>query len=82
MIARILAIGDELTLGRTVDTNSSHISRFLTDRGLHVERIQVVGDGQEGIEQALASAAEGANKLFMGRTTASGHPQRGADQAA
>jgi nicotinamide-nucleotide amidase len=65
MIARILAIGDELTLGRTVDTNSSHISRFLTDRGLHVERIQVVGDGQEGIEQALASAAEGADLVVV-----------------
>jgi nicotinamide-nucleotide amidase len=60
MIARILAIGDELLLGRTIDTNSAHVSRFLTDRGLRVERMQVVGDGQRDIEMALRGAVAGA----------------------
>ena len=53
MLARILAVGDELLLGRTLDTNSSHIARWLTDRGFHVDRSVVVGDPQRDIEAAL-----------------------------
>jgi nicotinamide-nucleotide amidase len=55
-LARILAIGDELTLGRTVDSNSAHIARFLSDRGLRVAGVQVVGDGAADIERALRAA--------------------------
>jgi nicotinamide-nucleotide amidase len=60
MRARILAIGDELLLGRTLDTNSGHIARWLTDRGFHVDRTAVVGDPQEDIEIALRAASTGA----------------------
>jgi nicotinamide-nucleotide amidase len=60
LIARLVAIGDELLFGRTVDTNSTHVSRFLTDRGLRVERTTVVGDGQAGIAAAMLAAADGA----------------------
>jgi nicotinamide-nucleotide amidase len=54
--ARILSIGDELTLGRTVDSNAAHIARFLSDRGLRVAGVQVVGDGTADIERALRAA--------------------------
>jgi nicotinamide-nucleotide amidase len=65
MLARILAVGDELLLGRTVDTNSSHIARWLTDRGFHVDRTVVVGDPQHDIEAALCAASAGAALVII-----------------
>lgn len=65
MLARILAVGDELLLGRTVDTNSSHIARWLTDRGFHVDRTVVVGDPQRDIEAAVRAASAGAALLIV-----------------
>jgi nicotinamide-nucleotide amidase len=65
MLARILAVGDELLLGRTVDTNSAHIARWLTDRGFHVDRTVVVGDPQRDIEAALRAAATGAALVII-----------------
>ncbi len=59
-LARILAIGDELVLGRTIDSNSAHLAQWLTDRGLCVERVTVVGDDEAGIVQALRRSAQGA----------------------
>lgn len=65
MLARILAIGDELLLGRTVDTNSAHIARWLTDRGLRVDRASVVGDAQADIEAALRAATLDADLVIV-----------------
>ena len=65
MLARILAVGDELLLGRTIDTNSSHIARWLTDRGFHVDRSVVVGDPQHDIEAAVRAASDGAAVLII-----------------
>ena len=59
-IARILAFGDELILGRTVDTNSAWLAQLLGDLGLRVDRLQVVGDRQEDGEAALRAALPGA----------------------
>lgn len=60
MHARILAIGDELILGRTVDTNSAWLARRLADRGLIAERVTAVGDGEAGIVAAMREAAKAA----------------------
>ncbi len=65
MLARILAVGDELLLGRTPDTNSAHIARWLTDRGFHVDRTVVVGDPQRDIEAALKAATHGAALVLI-----------------
>ena len=65
MLARILAVGDELLLGRTIDTNSAHIARWLTDRGFHVDRTVVVGDPQRDIEAALRAASTGAALVLI-----------------
>src|ERR1043165_9057133 len=65
MLARIIAVGDELLLGRTVDTNSAHIARWLTDRGFHVDRTVVVGDPQRDIEAALRAASDGAALVIV-----------------
>jgi nicotinamide-nucleotide amidase len=65
MRARILAIGDELLLGRTVDTNSSAMARWLTDRGFHLDRTTVVGDAQRHIEEALIAASAGVEFVLV-----------------
>jgi nicotinamide-nucleotide amidase len=65
MRARILAIGDELLLGRTVDTNSSVMARWLSDRGFHLDRTTVVGDAQRHIEEALITASTDAHLVLV-----------------
>lgn len=64
-IARVLAFGDELLLGRTVDTNSAWLARWLGDRGFRVDRLQVVGDRQDEEEDALRSACNGAALVLV-----------------
>ncbi len=49
----VIAIGDELLKGYTVDTNSAWIARVLTDRGHSIRRIVVVGDSSEEIVEEL-----------------------------
>lgn len=62
-IARILSIGDELLLGRTVDTNAAWLARRLGDRGLAVDRIVQVGDGEKAIRDAMQELSRGAALL-------------------
>ena len=63
-LARILAIGDELVLGRTVDSNSAHVARVLSDAGLTVDYARTVGDGETQIAQAMRSACRGADLVI------------------
>lgn len=63
-IARILAIGDEITLGRTIDTNSAHIAARLSDAGLAVAGIHAVGDGEDAIVAAMRQACHGADLVL------------------
>src|SRR5215831_10005617 len=51
--AAVLAIGDEILSGRTQDTNSNHIARFLGGLGIDLKEIRVVGDVQDEIAAAL-----------------------------
>ncbi len=51
--AEILAIGDELTHGHCIDTNSAHIASELTAVGCTVAGFTVVSDAQADIEAAL-----------------------------
>ncbi|MBZ0273045.1 competence/damage-inducible protein A [bacterium] len=52
----ILATGEELISGRTVDTNSAHIAQRVASVGYLVRRITAVGDDQDDIVRALADA--------------------------
>ena len=51
--AAVLAIGDEILSGRTQDTNSNHIARFLGSLGIDLKEIRVVGDVESEIVAAL-----------------------------
>jgi nicotinamide-nucleotide amidase len=55
--AQVIAIGDELILGRTVDTNSAWIAQRLTACGLQPSGICSIGDDEDGIVRAIRAAA-------------------------
>ncbi len=50
---KIIAIGDELLEGRTVDSNSQRIQRALGGHGVQVSLIQVVPDTEQDVGAAL-----------------------------
>ena len=52
----LLAIGDELLLGETVDTNAAWIAQRLAREGIGVVRKTTVGDDDGAIRDALAAA--------------------------
>ena len=51
--ASVLIIGDEILSGRTQDTNSNTIARFLGTLGIDLKEIRVVGDVEREIVEAL-----------------------------
>ena len=51
--AAVLVIGDEILSGRTQDTNSSYIARWLGEAGIRLREIRVVPDIQDEIIAAL-----------------------------
>ena len=52
----LLAIGDELLLGETVDTNSAWIAQRLGREGIAIARKTTVGDNDDAIRDALDAA--------------------------
>ncbi len=58
MRAEVIAIGDELTSGRRLDTNSQWLSQQLALLGIPVSHHTTVGDDQEAIVAALATACQ------------------------
>ena len=65
MRAIILTIGDELTGGHTVDTNSSYIAKHLAGLGVRVSRLETVGDDQELIARQIREALAAADLVFI-----------------
>jgi molybdenum cofactor synthesis domain-containing protein len=51
--AAVLVIGDEILSGRTQDTNSNTIARFLAAMGIDLKEVRVVGDVEAEIVAAL-----------------------------
>jgi len=51
--AAVLVIGDEILSGRTQDTNTNHIARFLGALGIDLRECRVVPDVQDEIVAAL-----------------------------
>lgn len=58
MDVEIVAIGNELLLGETVDTNSAYVARRLAEIGARLSRVTVVGDDRQRMRQALAEARD------------------------
>ncbi len=51
--AAILAIGDELLSGRTRDANIHYLGGWLTERGVALKEVRIVGDDHDDIGDAL-----------------------------
>lgn len=64
MDAEIIAIGSELLLGVTIDTNSAYLARQLAAAGVNVYRKTVVGDNAKRIEQAVREALDRADLVI------------------
>ena len=64
LTAAIIIIGDEILLGRVLDTNSGFISRALDREGVTVKRIVTVGDNAAEIRHAVDSALAVADIVF------------------
>ncbi len=55
-VGEIIAIGTELLLGETQDTNTSYIARAFRDAGIDLYRTMIVGDNIDRIAQAIREA--------------------------
>ncbi len=64
--AVLIAVGDELLLGRTVDTNSAWLGRALADMGIRVVRSYTVADDDREIGAALQAASDAALVILTG----------------
>lgn len=62
--AVILIIGDEILSGRTQDTNTQTLARFLGVRGIEVIEVRVVADETDRIVEALNTLRAQADYLF------------------
>lgn len=63
--AEIVAIGDELLYGQTMDTNSHFISEELARAGIKVVRRTTIGDNEGTILQAFAEAEKRADVVLI-----------------
>ncbi len=58
MKAGILAIGTELLMGQTINTNATYLSKQLNDLGIGVYYHYTIGDNPDRIKKALADLLE------------------------
>jgi len=63
--AIIIAVGDELLSGTTVDTNSAYLAEALALRGIETIAHRTVGDNARAIADAIADAAEQAPVVLV-----------------
>jgi len=65
MQAELIAIGDEILIGQTVDTNSAFIARQLAAVGIAVRQKRVIADTAEAITEALGELQPDTQLVFM-----------------
>ncbi len=65
MSIEVLAVGDELLMGTTQDTNSGFVARELFALGLALRRVTVVGDAAPDIAAALGEALARARAVVV-----------------
>jgi nicotinamide-nucleotide amidase len=63
--AEILAVGTELLMGQTANTNAQYISERLPDAGIGVYYHSVVGDNPERVKEALRLALSRCDLVVM-----------------
>lgn len=56
MNAQIVSIGDELLIGQTINTNAAWIGQKLSEVGVAVNKVVVIGDAEQAIRDAIDRA--------------------------
>lgn len=65
LVAEIVSIGDEITSGSVVDTNSAYLSRQLSELGLRTLYHTTVGDEMEAMADVFALAVRRADLVVV-----------------
>lgn len=65
MKAEIIAVGNEVVMGHTINTNASYIAKHVQKYGLLVRYHSAVGDYKVDIEKALENALGRAEVIFV-----------------
>lgn len=65
MQADIIAIGDEILIGQTIDTNSAWMAQELKLVGIPIRQITSISDKKEAIEAALTAAMEKSDLILI-----------------
>ena len=65
MLVEIIAIGDELTSGRILNTTSCFAARQLFESGYDIRAMQTIGDSPELIGEALKRAIDGVDAIIV-----------------
>lgn len=63
--AAIIIVGDEILSGRTQDTNSHYIARHLSDVGIILNQVRVVGDKHSSIFDSVSNLRKCSDYLFI-----------------
>lgn len=63
-VAEIIAIGSELLLGETQDTNTRYLGRILRDHGIPVSRSTVIGDDTIDVAAAICESTRRADIII------------------
>lgn len=61
----IIAVGDEILRGDTLDTNSNYLLKKLFSLGVRVSYLSAVGDNREDISNALKRAMKRSEYIFL-----------------
>ena len=64
-VAALVAVGNELLYGETVDTNAAWLGRALAALGIPVTRKETVGDAVDEIQAAVGAAMERADVVIV-----------------
>lgn len=65
MNVTIVNIGDELLIGQVVNTNASSMSKMLTNIGVEVREVVVIGDSGDAILQALSRSLAESDAVIL-----------------
>lgn len=65
MKVEIIAIGDELLIGQTINTNASWIGQVLTLRGAFVQRVLTIKDQIDDIRNAFSNCLSAADVVIV-----------------
>jgi len=63
--AELLCVGNELLIGKTLNTNAQWLAKRLTTLGLEVKRITTIGDNIEEIAETLKEALQRKPKILI-----------------